>query len=150
MPACRNGRRGGLKILWWQHRVGSSPTAGSQIIKATSIIGSRFILPHIMYFINKMGQNGRNISDSLKGVSENRPRWLIIPLVSQKSIVFQFYYSKQVVENQHKTVDIELLPISLITMSLLMKKLRCDFEALKRSPVFSFVFITGQLSHSLP
>jgi len=27
-----------------------------------------------MYFINKMGQNGRNIPDSLKEVSENRPR----------------------------------------------------------------------------
>ena len=27
-PACRNGRRGGLKIHWWQHRAGSSPAAG--------------------------------------------------------------------------------------------------------------------------
>ena len=27
MPACRNGRRGGLKIHWWQHRAGSSPAA---------------------------------------------------------------------------------------------------------------------------
>ena len=26
---CRNGRRCGLKIRWWQHRVGSSPTAGT-------------------------------------------------------------------------------------------------------------------------
>lgn len=30
MPACRNGRRGRLKICWWQHRMGSSPIAGSQ------------------------------------------------------------------------------------------------------------------------
>ena len=29
MPVCWNGRRGGLKILWWQHRVGSSPTTGT-------------------------------------------------------------------------------------------------------------------------
>lgn len=28
-PACRNGRRGGLKIHWWQHRAGSSPAAGT-------------------------------------------------------------------------------------------------------------------------
>ena len=27
-PACRNGRRGGLKIRWRRRRVGSSPTAG--------------------------------------------------------------------------------------------------------------------------
>ena len=27
-PVCRNGRRGGLKIPWWQHRVGSTPTTG--------------------------------------------------------------------------------------------------------------------------
>ena len=27
-PACRNGRRGGLKIHWWHHRAGSSPAAG--------------------------------------------------------------------------------------------------------------------------
>ena len=52
--------------------------------------------------------------------------------------------------NQLIIRHIKRLPISLITMSLLMKKLRCDFETLKRSPVFSFVFITGQLSHSLP
>ena len=29
MPVCRNGRRCGLKIRWWQHRVGSSPTTGT-------------------------------------------------------------------------------------------------------------------------
>lgn len=28
-PVCRNGRRCGLKIRWWQHRVGSSPTTGT-------------------------------------------------------------------------------------------------------------------------
>ena len=30
-PACRNGRRGGLKIHWWRHRAGSSPAAGIRI-----------------------------------------------------------------------------------------------------------------------
>ena len=30
LPVCWNGRRGGLKILWWQHRVGSSPTTGTK------------------------------------------------------------------------------------------------------------------------
>ena len=29
LPVCWNGRRGGLKILWWRHRVGSSPTTGT-------------------------------------------------------------------------------------------------------------------------
>ena len=28
-PVCRNGRRCGLKIRWWQHRVGSRPTTGT-------------------------------------------------------------------------------------------------------------------------
>ena len=32
LPVCWNGRRGGLKILWWQHRVGSSPTTGTKPI----------------------------------------------------------------------------------------------------------------------
>ena len=31
LPVCWNGRRGGLKILWWRHRVGSSPTTGTKI-----------------------------------------------------------------------------------------------------------------------
>ena len=26
------GRRAGLKIPWWQHRVGSTPTAGTNIV----------------------------------------------------------------------------------------------------------------------
>lgn len=29
MPVWRNGRRTGLKILRWRHRVGSSPTTGT-------------------------------------------------------------------------------------------------------------------------
>ena len=33
MPAWWNGRRGGLKIRWWRHHVGSSPTAGTSDIK---------------------------------------------------------------------------------------------------------------------
>ena len=41
LPVCWNGRRGGLKILWWRHRVGSSPTTGT--IKRDTPLGvSRF------------------------------------------------------------------------------------------------------------
>ena len=43
LPVCWNGRRGGLKILWWRHRVGSSPTTGT--IKRIIPFGMiRFIL----------------------------------------------------------------------------------------------------------
>ena len=31
------GRRDGLKIRWWQHRVGSSPTTGTKPTKSESV-----------------------------------------------------------------------------------------------------------------
>ncbi len=32
MPEWRNGRRGGLKILWGQPHVGSTPTSGTSVL----------------------------------------------------------------------------------------------------------------------
>ena len=39
VPACRNGRRGRLKICWWQHRAGSSPAAGTKTPRWATPIG---------------------------------------------------------------------------------------------------------------
>lgn len=45
-PVCRNGRRCGLKIRWWQHRVGSSPTTGTRLsLDAIRVPSSAFFLP---------------------------------------------------------------------------------------------------------
>lgn len=43
MPVCRNGRRCGLKIRWWQHRVGSSPTTGTKEQPPINRLMMRFI-----------------------------------------------------------------------------------------------------------
>ena len=36
LPVCWNGRRDGLKIRWWRHRVGSSPTTGTNSSREAS------------------------------------------------------------------------------------------------------------------
>ena len=46
-PACRNGRRGRLKICCWQQRMGSSPIAG--IIKSLCITHKLFCCLNILY-----------------------------------------------------------------------------------------------------
>ena len=55
MPMCRNGRRCGLKIRWWQHRVGSSPTIGTNKKDAISFDIASFLyaVPHFLtHFVN--------------------------------------------------------------------------------------------------
>ena len=47
-PACRNGRRGRLKICCWQQRAGSSPAAGIKILIGISYDGyTDFFIFHV-------------------------------------------------------------------------------------------------------
>jgi hypothetical protein len=46
---CWNGRRGGLKIRWWQHRVGSSPTTGT----SSKALGINVSLGFLFFYVSK-------------------------------------------------------------------------------------------------
>ena len=53
------GRRAGLKILWWQHRTGSIPVAGSKLKVEETLYLSVFSLFFISFFGAKyLVQNG--------------------------------------------------------------------------------------------
>lgn len=73
-PACRNGRRGGLKIHWWQHRAGSSPAAGTTPLAGNWTKNNVSALFLVLFSIKK--GDPPNAADSL--LLETRYRSIIL------------------------------------------------------------------------
>lgn len=67
MPMCRNGRRCGLKIRWWQHRVGSSPTIGTKITASDMTLAVIFLAINFLCSNRNTLREAGSIDDTISG-----------------------------------------------------------------------------------
>ena len=86
MPACRNGRRGRLKICCGQPRVGSSPT--TSIDKKSEIPGKMGIF-RLFYFFTLI-----TLDNSKKYIRKKRDSWVC----EENSVNNQIFYDNEMAE----------------------------------------------------